>query len=115
MPRIALSSVTLNYDLDGGGPEWLVLLHEIGGTLESWRAVMPALTRRFRVLAYDQRGCGQSDRISGDFSLDIQIDDLRDLLVALGAPMPCHIAGVALGAAFAVRYAARYPQNVRSL
>jgi len=115
MPRLTLSSVTLNYELAGDGGEWLVLLHEIGGTLDSWRAVIPTLAQRFRVLAYDQRGCGQSDRISGAFSLDTQIDDLHALLSALGAPMPCHVAGVALGAAFAVRYAARHRQNVRSL
>lgn len=115
MPRLTLSSVTLNYEVAGSGPEWLVLLHEIGGTLESWRAVISGLAQRYRVLAYDQRGCGQSDRIVGPFSLDTQIDDLHEVLGALGAPMPCHVAGVALGAALAVRYAARHPRNVRSL
>ncbi|HZP76666.1 MAG TPA: alpha/beta hydrolase [Pseudolabrys sp.] len=115
MPRIALPSTSINYELTGSGTAWLVLLHEIGGTLWTWNAVARTLGTRFRVLAYDQRGSGQSDRISGAFTLGTQIDDLADLLSALGAPEALHLAGNALGAAFAVRFAARHPQRVRSL
>ncbi len=114
MATIFLGPTSINYELDGGG-EWLVLLHEIGGTLESWSAVALALAWRFRVLRYDQRGAGQSDKISGEFSIERQIDDLGALLDKLGADRPVHIAGVAIGAALALRFAVHAPAQVKSL
>jgi 3-oxoadipate enol-lactonase len=109
-----IGPASIHYLVEGGG-EWLVLLHEIGGTLESWSAVAPALSRRFKVLRYDQRGAGKSEKIAGEFSIETQIDDLAALLDKLGAAGRCHLAGVAIGAALAVRFAVKFPQRVRSL
>jgi len=114
VPKINAGGATFNYELTGAG-ETLVLLHEIGGTLQSWSALVPALATRFQVLAYDQRGCGGSDRIVGDFSLDTHIADLRTLLAALGLRGRLHLAGVAIGTALAVRYAASFPRDIGSL
>jgi 3-oxoadipate enol-lactonase len=114
MATIDLGGAGIHYELDGGG-EWLVLLHEIGGTLESWAAVAPALAWRFKVLRYDQRGAGQSEKISGGFSIERQVGDLGALLDKLGADRPVHIAGVAIGAALAVRFAVIAPARVKSL
>jgi 3-oxoadipate enol-lactonase len=114
VPKINAGGATFNYELTGAG-ETLVLLHEIGGTLQSWSAVAPDLAKRFHVLAYDQRGCGSSDRIVGDFSLDTHIADLRTLLAALGLRGRLHLAGVAIGTALAVRYAASFPRDIGSL
>jgi 3-oxoadipate enol-lactonase len=107
--------VRLHYALSGTEAAWLVLLHEIGGSLQSWTPVAEELGKRFRVLRYDQRGAGKSEKITGPFSIDSHIDDLADLLDELGAPRACHIAGVAIGAALAVRYATRFPARVTSL
>jgi 3-oxoadipate enol-lactonase len=114
MPQINAGGVVLNFHSAGDG-ETLILLHEIGGTLQSWSAVTPALTKRFRALAYDQRGCGQSQKIRGEFAIDTQIADLRTLIAALGLRGPLHLAGVAIGTAIAVRYAASFPREVKSL
>jgi len=114
VPKINAGGATFSYELTGAG-ETLVLLHEIGGTLQSWAEVAPALATRFQVLAYDQRGCGGSDRIVGDFSLDTHIADLRTLIAALGLRGRLHLAGVAIGAALAVRYASSFPGNIGSL
>jgi 3-oxoadipate enol-lactonase len=113
MPVTQLGSAAIHYQLTGEGP-LVVLLHEIGGTLETW-SQLTALMPGFRTLRYDQRGAGQSSRISSPFSLDTQVDDIGALLDALDARAPVHIAGVAIGAAFAIRFAARNPQRVKSL
>jgi 3-oxoadipate enol-lactonase len=110
-----LGTARINYRLSGVAGPYLVLLHEIGGTLETWSAVAPAFERRYGVLRYDQRGAGQSSRIDGAFSIQTQVDDLRGLLDHLGMRGACHIAGVAIGAALAVRFARLYPLRVRSL
>lgn len=113
MPVAQIGETAINYEISGEGP-LVVLLHEIGGALETWSAVA-ALLPRVRTLRHDQRGAGKSSRIASPFSLDTQVGDIGALLDTLGERGPCHIAGVALGAAFAIRFAARNPQRVKSL
>lgn len=115
MASVTIDGATIHYELSGTGADWLVLLHEIGGTLESWSAIVPGLERRFRVLRYDQRGAGSSSAIEGAFSLDTQVNDVGRLLAALGQNGPFHIAGVAIGAALAIAYAAQHAAAVKSL
>ncbi len=110
MATISIGATSIHYLAEGEG-DWLVLLHEIGGTLHSWDALAPALARSFTVLRHDQCGAGKSGKIAGDFSIEMQVDDLATLLDLLDAPQRCHIAGVAIGAALAVRF----PQRVASL
>jgi 3-oxoadipate enol-lactonase len=113
MPVAQFGETAIYYEISGEGP-FVVLLHEIGGTLETWSPVA-ALMPHFRTLRYDQRGAGKSSRIASPFSLDTQVGDIGALLDALGEHEPVHIAGVAIGAAFAIRFAARHPQRVKSL
>jgi 3-oxoadipate enol-lactonase len=110
---IDIGGARIGYDDEGQGP-CLVLLHEIGGTRETWAAVARALAGRFRVIRYDQRGVGESSSIAGVFRMETAVDDLGALIVTLGVGA-CHLAGVALGAALAVRFASRNPGQVKSL
>ncbi|HYP11823.1 MAG TPA: alpha/beta fold hydrolase [Xanthobacteraceae bacterium] len=55
------NGVSLHYALAGAGRS-VVLLHELGGTLNSWDGVVPRLAEHFRVLRYDQRGAGLSEK-----------------------------------------------------
>ncbi|MFC7555088.1 alpha/beta fold hydrolase [Pseudoroseomonas wenyumeiae] len=103
-----VNGVSLRYALEGEGPV-LVLVHEIGGSLESWNGVVPELARRFRVLRYDQRGAGGSEKPRQPFGLKTLVEDLDALLAALSLPAPFHLVGAAMGAAQAVMLAARRP------
>ena len=51
------NGISIHYELAGNGPS-VVLLHEMGGTLDSWDGIAPALSESFRMLRYDQRGAG---------------------------------------------------------
>ena len=59
--KLELTDIRMHY-LAAGDGEPLVLLHGFPETSHAWRKVMPALARRFRVIAPDLRGFGQSDR-----------------------------------------------------
>jgi 3-oxoadipate enol-lactonase len=107
--------VSLRYALEGDGGPTLALLHEMGGGLESWDGVAPALSRRFRVLRHDGRGAGGSEKVRARFSLDDLRGDLDALLGRLGLPPPFHLVGAAMGAAVAVLFAGRHPGRVGSL
>ncbi|MCG7360085.1 alpha/beta hydrolase [Roseomonas sp. ACRSG] len=109
-----VNGVSLRYTLQGEGP-LLVLIHEIGGSLESWDGVVPELSRRFHVLRYDQRGAGGSEKPRQPFGLETLVSDLDALLAALRLHSPFHLVGAAMGAAQAVMLAARRPGEVASL
>lgn len=115
MPWIQANGVSLRYRLQGDGPRVLVLLHEMGGCLESWDRVVPALCARFRVLRFDARGAGLSEKRRDAFGIDDLADDLGALLAALELPMPVALAGCAVGAAVALRFAARRPGRANAV
>lgn len=105
----------LRYELGPANGPLLVLIHEMGGTLESWDAVCPGLGGRFQTLRYDVLGSGLSEKILGETSLDELVDDLHGLLATLQLEQPLALCGVAVGAAIAMRFASRYPQRVSQL
>ena len=57
LPWLDANGISIRFELAGHGPS-VVLLHEMGGTLESWDGIFPALSARSRTLRYDQRGFG---------------------------------------------------------
>ena len=109
------SGVSLRYELAGTGPASLVLLHELGGSLESWDAAVPLLASQCRLLRYDHRGAGLSEKVRAPYAMADHVADLAALLEAAGLTPPLYLAGAAMGAAIAVAYAARHPDRVAGL
>jgi 3-oxoadipate enol-lactonase len=107
--------VSLNYELSGARGPSVVLLHELGGTLHSWDAVAPRLAERFRVLRYDQRGAGLSEKIRHDFTNDVLVGDFEALAEKAGLAPPYHFVTVAAAATQALRYLEKYPDRVGAL
>jgi 3-oxoadipate enol-lactonase len=115
MDFIEVNGTALRYELRGDGASTLVLLHEMGGTLESWDLVLPLLARDRRVLRYDTRGAGLSQKVRGPLGLDTMVDDLAALLDALAIHGRVALAGVAVGGAIALHAAVRLPQRVAAV
>ncbi len=115
MPWLDTGEVALRYELRGAGVETLLLLHEMGGSLESWDAMMSLLLPRFRVLRYDQRGAGLSEKPPGPLSMPSAGRDAVALLDALGIVEPVVPVGTAVGGAVALHLAAAHPARVRAV
>jgi len=114
MPWIEANGASLRYELSGSGKETLVLVHEAGGCLESYEDTLPGLEKDFRVLRYDQRGFGFSEKVR-ELTFETVVADLAGLLDALQITVPVHVAGCAMGADFSVGFAARHPGRVAKL
>jgi pimeloyl-ACP methyl ester carboxylesterase len=97
----------------GKGPV-LLLVHGMAGSSVTWRHVMPALARRFTVLAPDLLGQGRSDKPRGDYSLGAHANMLRDLLDALGHRRVTVI-GQSLGGGVAMQLAYQFPERCERL
>jgi 3-oxoadipate enol-lactonase len=114
MPWIEANGASLRYELSGSGKETLVLMHEAGGCIESYEEALPGLEKDFRVLRYDQRGFGFSEKVR-ELTFEGVVADLAALLDALKLPTPLYVAGCAMGGDFAVGFAARHPARVAKL
>jgi 3-oxoadipate enol-lactonase len=115
MDFIELDGVALRYELSGKGGRTLVLVHEMGGSLESWDEVVPRFAGSRRVLRYDTRGAGLSQKVRGELGLDTMAADIIALLDALGITGKVALAGVAVGGAIALHFAAMYPERTSAV
>lgn len=115
MPWMDVNGVSLRYEVSGHGQQDLVLMHEMGGCLESWDRVMPNLDKQFRVIRFDMRGAGMSEKKSTPFAMADLADDVSGLLAQLAVRGPVALAGCAVGAALALYVAARLPQRVSAV
>ena len=114
MPWIDTAGIALRYEVTGPGPETLLLLHEMGGSLESWDPLLPLLASRFRIIRHDQRNAGLSEKPLGPMTIDQSGRDAIALLDALGVTEPVVVIGTAVGGALALHLAATYPDRVRA-
>jgi 3-oxoadipate enol-lactonase len=114
MPYIDTGRVSLFYEDAGSGGVPALLLHELGGSSESWRAVIPLLAADRRVIAVDMRCAGRSEKPPGAFALADVADDLNALLAALALER-VDVIGAALGSLVGALLAIRYPERVRRL
>jgi 3-oxoadipate enol-lactonase len=69
--------VSLHTQVDGpNGAPWIILSNSLGASLAMWDGQVDLLTRKYRVLRYDQRGHGQSDAPSDPYSFDLLVGDV---------------------------------------
>ncbi len=76
MPYIDTGRVSWFFKDAGVGDVPVLLLHELGGSSESWREVITRLASDRRVIAVDMRCAGRSEKPSGAFELADIADDL---------------------------------------
>jgi len=111
MNFIEANGISLRYAVEGAGKP-IVLIHEMGGSMESWSLVAQILAAKRRVIRYDTRGAGFSEKIRGPLTIDTMTDDLIALLNGLGISGKIALAGTAVGGAIALHTAFRFPQRV---
>ena len=115
MPDVDTGRISLFFEDAGNGGVPVLLLHELGGCSESWRAVTPGLASDRRVIAVDCRCAGRSEKPVGSFELTDIADDIEALLQALDIADPVDVIGAALGSLVGALLAIRHPARLRRL
>jgi pimeloyl-ACP methyl ester carboxylesterase len=113
MAFATVNGVRLFYELHGSGDP-IVLIPGLGLDHLYFQYAIPELQRHFRVLAYDPRGTGESDRPPGEYSMELWADDLQQLLATLGIAR-AHVVGSSLGGCVAFELLRRAPALAQSL
>lgn len=119
-PVAVRNQLTTSGGLTLGYREWgradgpvAILLHGLGSDADDWALIGPGLGRRFRVIALDARGHGESDWATSYELSDLR-DDVLDAMDALGV-LAAAVVGHSMGAVVAYLLAATHPDRVRVL
>ncbi len=111
--------VKLAYALSGEGPPlvmsatWLTHLEHQWRSL-AWRPWLDAFSLGHKLLRYDSRGCGLSDRDVGDLSFGSWVRDFECVIDAAGFRQ-FDLLATCQGGPIAIEYAARHPERVKHL
>jgi pimeloyl-ACP methyl ester carboxylesterase len=105
----------LHLSCTGTGGPTVVLLGGMGETSAAWGLVQPAVSASTRTCAYDRAGQAWSDSAPGAKDGMQVAADLHALLRRAGEPGPYVLAGHSVGGAYAMVYAAQYPDDVAGL
>ena len=106
--------MNLYYELNGERGDPMILIHGSWGDHENWEAVVPGLSKTFRVLTYDRRGHSKSEKAGGQGSFDEDAQDAAALLSSLGFSR-AHVVGNSGGSIIALKLASTRPSIFLSL
>lgn len=114
MPMVQANGIQIHYELGGEGQP-VLFISGTGGDLRNRPGVFDGpLAAAFEVLAYDQRGLGQTEKPDCDYVMADYADDAAGLLEALGwSRVP--VMGVSFGGMVAQELALRHPDRVSAL
>ena len=114
MPRTDANGVSLYYELEGTGGRLLVVSGTGSDLRQRPRVSDGPLVEQFEVLAYDQRGLGQSSVPPWPYAMKDFADDAAALLDAVGWD-DCAVLGISFGGMVAQELAIGHPERVRRL
>ena len=112
--------LNIAYQVSGDGPFDLVFVPgyvthlELHWDMPSFVPVLERLGSFSRLIRFDKRGTGMSDRVSGAPTLEARMDDVRAVMDAVGSERAA-VYGLSEGAAMALLFAATYPDRTAAL
>ena len=121
MPFETVNNLKVYYEIHGEG-EVIILMHHGFGCTKIWKNIYPSFVAEgYRVVMYDRRGFGRSERGNGfqgfyesDRYRPESVEELRIIKERLGIK-ECHLVGQCEGGVVGVDYSIRYPQEVKTL
>ena len=113
MSRTFVNGIKINYREAGAGFPF-VLIHGLSDSSMLWNPLIAKFASRYRTIAPDLRGHGESDKPDMPYSVGLFTEDILHLLRKLSIPR-ANVMGMSLGAAIAQDLALDHPAMVRSL
>lgn len=114
MPFTQAGNINIYHERDGKG-ERLLFISGTGGDLRAKPGIFEGpLAKSFDLLAYDQRGLGQSDKPQGPYTMEQYADDAAWLMDSMEWD-DAHVIGVSFGGMVAQHLVLRHPEKVTKL
>lgn len=113
MATVSVNGCKMYYEIHGQGDP-LILIMGLRRNVEWWYRQIPVLSQQFRVIAFDNRGAGRSDKPTMEYSIRLFADDTAGLMEALDISK-ARILGISMGGYIAQELALNYPSKVQSM
>lgn len=115
MPSMKVNDIELYYEIHGeDNRDWMVLIMGLGFDISGWQFQVPEFAKEYKVLVFDNRDVGRSDKSDVPYSMKTMADDTVRLMDQLGIKK-AHIVGSSMGGFIAQEMAVNYSERVRSL
>jgi len=111
--KAKVNGIEIYHEIYGTG-EPLVLIEGLGYSEWMWYKLIPKLSETYKVIVFDNRGVGNTDKPDSEYTIELMADDTAGLLRTLGITK-AHVLGISLGGFIAQEVALRHPDLVRSL
>ena len=105
--------VKICYEMQGEGDP-VILVHGFGSKKETWIAQFKSLSEHFKVIRFDNRGAGKSDRPKEKYTMELFADDIAGLMDFLKIDK-VHIIGWSLGGMIVQNFVIKYPERVNKM
>lgn len=113
MPAVKVNDINMYYEIEGEG-EPLVLIAGLGADLASEKQIVHRLSKKYRAIAFDNRGVGRTDKPDIPYTVEMMAEDTASLLNAIGIKQ-AHVLGISMGGRIAMALALQHPEMVKSL
>jgi 3-oxoadipate enol-lactonase len=115
MAKANVGDIELYYETHGTRGPYFMLICGLGGHILGWDAeLVEALGRETRLILFDNRGAGRSDKPDIEYSIAMHADDAARLLDVIGIER-AHVLGASMGGMIAQEFALRHPGKTESL
>ena len=105
----------IHFEVTGkSGATPVLMIQGLGASKNAWNLQRIAMATRFRIISFDNRGAGRSDKPTEPFTLEQMADDALAVLDAAGIET-AHVVGASMGGVISQIVAVKYPHRVRSL
>ncbi len=113
MPKIKVNDIDIHYEVHGEGDP-LMLIYGLAGRGQGFCYQVPALSKKFRTILFDNRSVGETDQPETPYSIPQMADDAAGLLDALDVES-AHVFGISMGGMIAQELALRHPARLKKL
>lgn len=113
MAKVNANGIEIYYEIHGDGDP-LVLIEGLGYSTWMWYKQIEELSKHFKVIIFDNRGVGETEKPDEEYSVSLFADDLAELLSSLNIKKT-HILGVSMGGFIAQEFGLKYPDMVNKL
>jgi len=114
MPYIKANGINIYYEVHGEGKEWIVFIMGLGMPGFAWEEQIKYFSKEWRVLTFDNRGIGKTDKPPGPYSIKDMANDTIELVKALGIEA-AHFVGISMGGMIVQEIGINYPSFVKTL
>jgi len=113
MPTIKINDINMYYEIHGTG-EPLVMIAGLGTGLSIFRTCINQLSQRFKVLVFDNRGAGRTDKPDIPYSIEMMANDTATLMSIVGIKS-AYVLGISLGGRIALELTLKFPRKVKKI